>query len=204
MTNIVQFKSRGPRAWLREAMEQRIPMRLRREGIDVGWIHGFVADLSAQFVLVAEVADAMRFDGFLVVALADVSEAEEDPSREFVEKALALNGEELRAPVGLRLDDWATVARSAASIAPVISVNMLDEETGEASFIGKLEGFENDALVLREIDPNARWYPDTGAYEYAEIGSIGFGTAYMDTLYRVAGAPGDPLEPRAQRTDPAR
>lgn len=204
MTNIVQFKARGPRAYLREAMEQRVPLRLRREGIDVGWIHGFVADLSAQFVLMAEVADSMRFDGFLVIALADVTEAEEDPSREFVEKALALNGEALRAPAGLRLDDWATVARSAASIAPVISVNMLDEETGEASFIGKLEGFESDALVLREIDPNARWYPDTGAYEYAEIGSIGFGTAYMDTLYRVAGAPGDPLEPRAQRTDPAR
>jgi len=202
MTNIVPFKARGPRAYLREAMEQRIPARLRREGIDSGWIHGFVADLSAEFALVAEVADAMRFDGFLVVALSDVTEAEEDPSREFVEKALTLNGEQLRAPVGLRLDDWASVARSAASVAPIISVNMLDEESGEASYIGKLEGIEGDALVLREIDPNARWYPDTGAYEFAEIGSIGFGTAYMDTLYRVAGAPGGPLEPRAQRTDP--
>jgi hypothetical protein len=204
MTNIVPFKARGPRAFLREAFEQRIPMRLKREGVDPGWIHGFIADLSAEFVLIAEVADAMRFDGFLVVAMADVTDAEEDPSREFVEKALALNGETLRAPTGLRLDDWATVARSAATIVPVISVNMIDEESGEASFIGKLEGFESDALILREIDPNARWYPDTGAYEFAEIGSIGFGTAYMDTLYRVAGEPSDPLEPRAQRTDPAR
>ena len=204
MTTVVPFKARGPRAYLREALEQRIPVRIKREGVDPGWIHGFVADLSTDFALMAEVADAMRFDGFLVVALADVTHAEEDPSREFVEKALALNGETLRAPTGLRLDDWATVARSAASIVPVISLNMLDEETGEASYIGKLEGVEADALVLREIDPNARWYPDTGAYEYAEIGSIGFGTAYMDTLYRVAGMPSDPLEPRAQRTDPAR
>lgn len=202
MTNIVQFKARGPRAYLREAMEQRIPLRVRREGIDAGWIHGFVVDLSAEFALIAEVADAMRFDGFLVLALSDVTEAEEDPSRDFVEKALTLNGEQLRAPSGLRLDDWGSVARSAASIAPVISVNMLDDESGEASYIGKLEGLEGDALILREIDPNARWYPDTGAYEFAEIGSIGFGTAYMDTLYRVAGAPNDPLEPRAQRTDP--
>jgi len=202
MTNIVPFKARGPRAYLREAQEQCTPVRLKREGIDAGWIHGFVVDLTAEFALLAEVADSMRFDGFLVLTLEDVSHAEEDPSREFVEKALALHGEALRAPSGFRLDNWATIARSAAAIAPVISVNMLDDESGEASFIGKLEGFEGEALVLREIDPNARWYPDTGAYEFAEIGSIGFGTAYMDTLYRVAGAPGGPLEPRAQRTDP--
>lgn len=204
MTNIVPFKARGPRAYLREAQEQRIPVRLKREGIDAGWIHGFVVDLTAEFVLLTEVADSMRFDGFLALALEDVSHAEEDPSREFVEKALALHGEALLAPAGFCLDDWAAIARSAALLAPVISVNMLDDETGEASFIGKLEGFENDALVLREIDPNARWYPDTGAYEFEEIGSIGFGTTYMDTLYRVAGAPPDPFEPRATLTDPAR
>lgn len=205
MTNIVHFKARGPRAYLREAQEQRIPVRLKREGIDAGWVHGFVVDVSAEFVLVAEVSDSMHYDGFLVVALADVTHAEEDPSREFVEKALAINEEVLAAPPGFRLDDWGVIARSAASLAPVISVNMLDEETGEASYIGQLEGIGAETLTLREIDPNARWYPDTGEYDYADIGSIGFGTAYMDTLYRVAGKPSDPLEPRVTRTtDPVR
>ncbi|MEO8671411.1 MAG: hypothetical protein ABI411_08870 [Tahibacter sp.] len=204
MSNIVQFKARGPRAYLREAQEQRIPVRVKREGIDPGWVHGYIVDLSAEFVLIAEVSDSMRFDGFLAIALGDVSHAEEDPSREFVEKALVLNGEELRAPPGFQLDDWSVIARCAAAVAPVISINMLDEETGEASYIGKLEGIESDALTLREIDPNARWYPDTGDYEFAEIGSIGFGTAYMDTLFRVAGTPSDPLEPRVVQTDPAR
>ena len=204
MTNIVPFKARGPRAYLREAQENRIPVRVKRDGIDVGWVHGFLVEMSAEFALIAEVSDSMRFDGFLVIALSDLTHAEEDPSREFVEKALQLNGEELRAPAGFRLDDWAGVARSAASIAPVISVNMLDDETGEASYIGKLEGFQADALTLREIDPNARWYPDTGDYEFTDIGSIGFGTAYMDTLFRVAGAPPDPLDPRATLADPAR
>ncbi|UXI68504.1 hypothetical protein [Tahibacter amnicola] len=204
MSNIVQFKARGPRAYLREAQEGRIPVRVKREGIDPGWVHGFIVDVSAEYALIAEVSDSMHFDGYLVVALADVSHAEEDPSREFVEKALAINGEVLVPPSEFRLDDWGTIARAAAALAPVIAVNMLDEETGEASYIGKLEGVGSEALTLREIDPNARWYPDTGEYEYGEIGSIGFGTAYMRTLYRVAGEPGGPTEPRVIRTDPAR
>jgi len=204
MSNVVRFKARGPRAYLREALERQIPVRLKRDGIDAGWVHGFVVGLSAEFALIAELSDSMRFDGYLVLALGDLTHAEEDPSREFVEKALAMNGETPQPLNGLRLDDWAAVARSAAEITPVISVNMLDEETGEASYIGRLEDVEADALILREIDPNARWYPDTGAYEFAEIGSIGFGTAYMDTLYRVAGLPPDPLESRLPRTDPVR
>ncbi|MCQ4167549.1 hypothetical protein [Tahibacter harae] len=203
MTNIVKFKARGPRAYLREAQEQRIPVRIKREGIDPGWVHGMIVDVSVDFVLIAEISDSMRFDGFLVIALGDVTHAEEDPSREFVEKALALNGETLQAPAGFPLDNWASVARAAAALAPVISVNMLDEESGEASYIGKLENAGPDVLTLREIDPNARWYPDAGDYEYDDVGSIGFGTAYMYTLFRVAGEPsGPPQEPRLHSTDP--
>ncbi|HSX62785.1 MAG TPA: hypothetical protein VLF18_21590 [Tahibacter sp.] len=203
MTNIVKFKARGPRAYLREAQEQRIPVRVKREGIDPSWVHGMIADVSADFVMIAEISDSMRFDGFLVIALGDVTHAEEDPSREFVEKALVLNAETLNAPAGFPLDNWANVARSAAERAPIISINMLDEETGEASYIGKLESVGPEVVTLREIDPNARWYPDAGDYEYDDIGSIGFGTSYMDTLYRVAGEPsGPPQEPRLHSTDP--
>ncbi|TDR41303.1 hypothetical protein DFR29_111217 [Tahibacter aquaticus] len=203
MTNIVKFKARGPRAYLREAQEQSIPVRVKRDGIDPGWVHGMIADVSAEFVLISEISDSMRFDGFLVIALGDVSHAEEDPSREFVEKALALNGETLKAPPNFPLENWATVARAASDLAPVISVNMLDEESGEASYIGKLENLGPEVLSLREIDPNARWYPDAGDYEYGDIGSIGFGTSYMQTLYRVAGEPsGPPQEPRLHSTDP--
>jgi len=204
MTNIVKFKARGPRAYLREAQEQQIPVRIKREGIDPGWVHGMIVEVSGDFMLVAEISDSMRFDGFLALSLGDVSHAEEDPSREFVEKALALNEETLRAPPGFPLDNWANVARAAAALAPVISVNMLDEETGEASYIGKLENVGPEVLTLREIDPNARWYPDAGDYEYDDIGSIGFGTSYMQTLFRVAGEPGGPVpqEPRLHSTDP--
>lgn len=203
MTNIVKFKARGPRAYLREAQEQSIPVRVKRDGIDPGWVHGMIADVSAEFVLISEISDSMRFDGFLVIALGDVSHAEEDPSREFVEKALALNGETLKAPPNFPLENWATVARAASDLAPVISVNMLDEESGEASYIGKLENLGPEVLSLREIDPNARWYPDAGDYEYGDIGSIGFGTSYMQTLFRVAGEPsGPPQEPRLHSTDP--
>jgi hypothetical protein len=152
-------------------------------------VHGYVIGLSAEFCLLAEVSDAMHFDGFLVVAVGDVSAVEQDPGREFVEKALQLNDQQIPELSDFRLDDWQAIAESAAALTPLLSLNMLDEADGEVSYVGRLTGAEHDALVLQEVDPNAHWYPDTGAYEFAGIASIGFGTAYMLLLARVAGVP---------------
>lgn len=201
MSTIVPFKARGPRVELREAMEQHVPLRLQREGLQPGVIHGYVVGLSRDFCLIAEVGDAMRFDGYIAIAIADISSLETDPSREFVDKALALRGETLVIPDGFRLDDWAAIAQSAAALAPLISVNMLEDDEGEISYVGQLSDVERDALVLRELDPNAQWYPDTGAYEFEAIGSIGFGSGYLDALWQVAGSPADPQRPRAPVSD---
>ena len=195
--NVVQFRGRGVRAQLREALESRAPVRIMRERISPGWTHGYVIGLSAEFCLIAEVSDAMRFDGFLAVAIGDVNAVEEDPGREFVEHALKLNEESIPSLPGIKLDDWQTIAQSACAETPLISLNMLDDETGEVSYVGRLTGAEHDALLLQEVDPNAHWYPDTGAYEFAAIGSIAFGTAYMHLLARIAGVPPIPLPPEA-------
>lgn len=195
--NVVQFRGRGVRAQLREALESRAPVRIMRERISPGWTHGYVIGLSAEFCLIAEVSDAMRFDGFLAVAIGDVNAVEEDPGREFVEHALKLNEESIPSLPDIKLDDWQTIAQSACAETPLISLNMLDDETGEVSYVGRLTGAEHDALLLQEVDPNAHWYPDTGAYEFAAIGSIAFGTAYMQLLARIAGVPPIPLPPEA-------
>ncbi len=187
--NVVQFRGRGVRAQLREALEGSVPVQIARERISPGWVHGFVIGLSAEFCLVAEVSDAMRFDGFLALAVSDISMVEQDPGREFVERALKLNEETLPQLPQFRLDDWQTIAESATRETPLISLNMLDEGDGEVSYIGRLTGTEHDALVLQEVDPNAVWYPDTGAYEFQGVGSIGFGTAYMLLLAKIAGLP---------------
>jgi hypothetical protein len=194
--NVVQFRGRGVRAQLREALETRAPLRVLRERISPNWVHGHVIGMSAEFCLIAEVSDSMRFDGFIALAIGDVSVVEEDPGREFVERALALNSETIPT-LELRLDDWQTIAESAAGQTPLISLNMLDEEAGEVSYVGRLVGHEHDALVLQEVDPNAKWYPDTGVYEFQGIGSISFGTAYMLMLAQVAGVPPVPQSPDA-------
>ena len=201
MTTVIPFKARGARAELQRSLDERLPVRIHRERIQPGVIHGYVVGISRDFCLVAEVGDAIRFDGYLAIAIADISTLDADPAREFVDKALALRGEQLRIPEGFRLDDWAAIARSAAAAAPLISVNMLEDEEGEISYVGQLVEVEAAALVLREVDPNAAWYPDTGAYEFEAIGSIGFGSGYLDALWQVAGAPGGPLAPRAPVSD---
>ena len=201
MNTVVPFKARGVRAELREAFEQRIVLRIRRERLHPGAIHGYVVALSRDFCLIAEIGDMLRFDGFVAIAIADISTLEADPSREFVEKALALRGERLGVPASFRLDDWAAIARSAMALAPLIAVNMVEDEEGEISYVGQLCAVESDALVLRELDPNAQWYPDTGAYEFEALGSIGFGNGYLDALWQVAGTPADPQAPRAPASE---
>ncbi|MET0229875.1 MAG: hypothetical protein ABW186_02975 [Rhodanobacteraceae bacterium] len=201
MTTVVPFKARGLRAELQRALDERAPVRILRERIQPGVVHGYVIGLSRDFCLVAEVGDAIRFDGYLVIAIADVTSIDVDPAREFVEKALALRGETLVVPEGFRLEDWAAIARSAATIAPVISVNMVEDDEGEISYVGQIVETDAHGVVLRELDPNATWYPDTGAYEYEAIGSIGFGSGYLDALWQVAGAPNGPMTPRVPASD---
>ncbi len=192
-SNVVQFRGRGARAQLREALETRAPVRVARENISDAWVHGFVVDLSAEFCLIAEVNDTMHFDGFLVLAAGDVTTVEQDPGQAFVAKALEINGEKFPEPLSIELNDWGSIAKSIATRNPLISLNMLDEGEGEVSFIGRLAGTQHDALVMQEVDPNASWYPDTGEYEFAGIGSISFGTHYMALLARVAGVPPVPV-----------
>ena len=203
MTTVVPFKARGMRAELKRSLDERVPVRIHREQIQSGVIHGYIVGLARDFCLIAEVGDAMRFDGYLVVAVADITQLEADPAREFVDKALALRGEELRIPAAFALDDWASIARSAAASAPLISVNMVEDEEGEMSYVGQLVDIDtnNNAIILRELDPNAAWYADTGTYEFEAIGSIGFGSGYLDALWQVAGTPDGPMRPRAPVSD---
>ncbi|MBS0570104.1 MAG: hypothetical protein JSS28_05820 [Proteobacteria bacterium] len=195
--NVVQFRGRGTRAQLREALEARVPVQIARSQVSPGWVHGYVIGLASEFCLVAEVSDAMQFDGFLALAVGDIDAVEQDPGRAFVEKALELNAETIPQIQDFKLDDWQSIAESAARLTPLVSLNMLDEENGEVSYIGRLTGAESDALILQEVDPNATWYPDTGAYEFPGIGSIGFGTQYMLLLAKIAGMPPVPLPPEA-------
>ncbi len=197
MTKVVPFKARGLRAELREAFERRQPLRIRRDRLQPGAIHGYIIDMSREFCLVAEIGDTLRFDGYVVIAIADVSAIEIDPAQAFVEKALALRGEALHVPQPFYLGDWVSIARSAMTHAPLISLNMVEDDEGEISYVGQLVGVEPEGLVMRELDPNAQWYPDTGGYEFEALGSIAFGTGYLDALWQVAGPPGDPQRPRA-------
>jgi hypothetical protein len=201
MTTVIPFKARGVRAELQRALEERAPVRIHRERIQPGVIHGYVVGLSRDFCLIAEVGDAIRFDGYIAIAVADISALDADPAREFVDRALALRGETLKIPQDFGLADWAAIARSAAAAAPLISVNMIEDDEGEISYVGQLVDADTSAVVLRELDPNAAWYPDTGAYEFEAIGSIGFGSGYLDALWQVAGAPGGPLSPRVPASD---
>src|SRR4029078_10571380 len=61
-TNVVQFRGRGVRAQLREALEARAPIRVLREKISPNWVHGHILGFSAQFFLIAGGSGSLRFE----------------------------------------------------------------------------------------------------------------------------------------------
>ena len=201
MTTVVPFKARGVRAELQRALDERAPVRIHRERIQPGVIHGYVVGLSRDFCLIAEVGDAIRFDGYIAIAVADISALDADPAREFVDRALALRGETLKIPQDFGLADWAAIARSAAAAR---AADLGEHDRGRRRR-DQLRRPARRCRCERGRAARARSecgvVSDTGAYEYEAIGSIGFGSGYLDALWQVAGAPGGPLSPRVPASD---
>ena len=97
MSKVVPFKARGVRVALREGLENRQPMRFQRDRVQPGMIHGFVVSLSPDFCLIAEIGDSLRFDGYLAVAISDLSLVELDPAATKARSAMSASSLALRA-----------------------------------------------------------------------------------------------------------
>ena len=139
MTTVVPFKARGVRAELQRALDERAPMRILRERIQPGVIHGYVDRPVARFLPDRR---SRRCDAFRWLS------RDRDRGRQLARsrsrarvrrtRARAARRNAAACPTDFRLDDWAAIARSAAAIAPLISVNMLEDDEGEISYVGQL------------------------------------------------------------------
>ncbi|MDR3444010.1 MULTISPECIES: hypothetical protein [Dyella] len=194
MGNVIELKTTGQRAQLREAQEQHQLVRLWRGELEHGSFCGYVGGVGREFFLLWVVGDGITYDGMYVMRHRDVSELEApDKHAPFMEKALVLKHLMPRPPRGFPLDDIRSVIQAAAAQAPVIGVHVDSEDESEVCYIGRLISVEEDGFNMQEISPDAEWLREASFFSWDEVSTVSIEDGYATSLLAVAGTP-PPLE----------
>lgn len=194
MGNVIELKTTGQRAQLREAQQKHQLVRLWRGELEHGSFCGYVGGVGREFFLLWVVGDGITYDGMYVMRHRDVSELEApDKHAPFMEKALVLKHLMPRPPRGFPLDDIRSVIQAAATQAPVIGVHVDSEDESEVCYIGRLVGVEEDGFNMQEISPDAEWLREPSFFSWDEVSTVSIEDGYAMSLLAVAGTP-PPLE----------
>jgi hypothetical protein len=194
VSNIIELKTTGQRAQLREAQQQKTLVRLWREHLEHGSFCGYVGGVGQEFFLLWVVGDGITYDGMYVMRHRDVSELEApDKHHVFFEKALALKQLEPKVPGGFPLDSIREVIQAAGAQAPVIGVHVDSEDESEVCYIGRLVGSEEDGFYMQELSPDAEWMREASFFAWDEVSTVSIEDSYAQSLLAVAGS-APPLE----------
>jgi len=194
MGKIIELKTTGQRAQLREAQQSQQLIRLWRAELEHGSFCGYVGGVGREFLLLWVVGDGITYDGMYVMRHRDISELEApDKHHEFMEKALRHKQLLPRMPRGFPLDAIREVVQAAGKLAPVIGVHVDSEEEAEVCYIGRLVEVEEDGFTLQEVSPDAEWMREASFFSWDEVSTISMEDGYAQSLLAVAGAP-PPLE----------
>ena len=190
VSNIIELKTTGQRAQLREAQQTQTLVRLWREELEHGSFCGYVGGVGREFFLLWVVGDGITYDGMYVMRHRDVSELEApDKHAPFMEKALAVKHLMPRTPRGFPLDNIREVIQAAAVQAPVIGVHVDSEDESEVCYIGRLISVEEDGFNMQEISPDAEWLREASFFSWDEVSTVSIEDGYATALLAVAGAP---------------
>ncbi|SFR95709.1 hypothetical protein SAMN05216570_1246 [Dyella sp. OK004] len=194
MGKVIELKTTGQRAQLREAQQQQQLIRLWRGELEHGSFCGYVGGVGREFFLLWVVGDGITYDGMYIMRHRDISELEApDKHAPFMEKALALKHILPRPPRGFPLDDIREVVQAAAKQSPVIGVHVDSEDESEVCYIGKLISVEEDGFNMQEISPDAEWLREASFFSWDEVSTLSIEDGYAQSLLAVAGMP-PPLE----------
>jgi hypothetical protein len=194
MGKVIQLKTTGQRAALREAQDNRQLVRIWRGELEHGSFCGYVGGVGREFFLLWVVGDGVSYDGMYVMRHRDISEFEApDKHSVFLEKALALKGIVPNPPEAFPLDDITQVIKAASAHTPVIGVHVDSEDEAEVCYIGRLVSVEEDGFNMQEITPDAEWLREPSFFSWDEISTVSMEDAYAMSLLAVAGDP-PPLE----------
>jgi hypothetical protein len=190
VNKIVELRPKSVPARLREAMRDRMLVRVWREQLEPGSFTGYVCAVGKDRFLLWVLGDYIGCDGYFVLRYRDVTRLEApDQHASFLERAIKLRGLEPLYEVEFPLDDIAEVLTAASQRSPVISVYVDTEAEAEVCYIGKLVAFESDGFAMQEISPHAEWLHEASSFGFEEVSAVSMLEPYAMALNEVAGGP---------------
>jgi hypothetical protein len=172
---------------LREAMHDSRLIRFANR-FEKANIQGYVAAVGTRWALFRIVSDRIRFDGFECFLIRDLSKVRDEPYTAFIETALRKRKERRGAKPRIDLSDTGSILRSAAKVAPLVTIHIEKIDPG-VCYIGQIGEIDGKTVALREISPSASWDESFESYRLKDITRVGFGADYESALHLVAGDP---------------
>lgn len=184
-------KSKGGQKALREALENKRHVVIKRGIKKADQVRGYVLAIDQDWVLLAKTRDGGYPDGFSVLRAADITKVRADGS--FEAQFLRQMGQ--WPPAGpsrpIDLSGPQTIITGAAALQTIVTL-YTELKWPDECYIGAPVDWEEKRVWLLEVDGQARWERDMSAYHLKKITRIEFGGDYETALLTVAG----PLPPR--------
>ncbi len=194
VNNVIELKTTGQRAQLREAQKNHTLVRLWREDLEHGSFCGYVGGVGREFFLLWVVGDGVTYDGMYVMRHRDVTELEApDKHHDFFARALALKQLQPQSLQGFPLDSIRDVIQAAGAYAPIIGVHVDSEDESEVCYIGRLVSTEDEGFYVQELSPDAEWMREVSFFTWDEVSTVSMEDGYAQSLLAVGGT-APPLE----------
>ncbi|MDG2529817.1 hypothetical protein [Caulobacter endophyticus] len=177
---------------LNSAMQARRLMRFHRR-FENGWVNGYVVGIGPEFLMLCEISDHIRFNGFGCYRLSDVKNLQPAPYPEFIEAALEKRGETQPETPAVVLNSLGDILVTAARLFPVVTVHAETAKSG-VCYIGAIISVEGGVVWMQDIDPGAVWEREPIPRQLDTMTRVDFGGGYETALTLVGGSPPAPVE----------
>ena len=175
------------RELLEEALEEARVVAIDREGFEEVGELGYVVAVERKLFVLLQISDAMRFNGFSVLRIEDVSDVELPHAHvDFVESALRLRDESVDDAPAIDLSSMSTAIRSAGRLAELVTLHTEHAEPGVCK-IGRIRAVDDTTVSLIALDPDADWDEEVTTVPVADVTRIDIGGAYEEALLLVGG-----------------
>lgn len=175
------------RELLEEARSDQRVVAIDREVFEDFGELGYVVALGDGLCLLRQISDGMRFNGYTVLRLADISHVEVPHAHEeFVEAALRLRREASEAPPAIDLESMARAVRSAGRLEELVTIHTEEIDSGICK-IGRVRTVDEEEIGMIALDPDADWDDEITAIPLSDVTRIDVGGAYEEALLLVGG-----------------
>ncbi|MFG0248362.1 MAG: hypothetical protein ACF8OB_05700 [Phycisphaeraceae bacterium JB051] len=181
MTSAINNK----RKTLRQAFRQKQMIQFSNPYED-GTIIGYPVSLSDTWLLLANIDDSVRYNGFHCIRIADIRSLKYPFAQaQFFIDALQIRQLSCPSKPDIKLSSIQLLLKSAARLFPVTTIHRQRIDP-DICHIGQVVNVPQGQLSLLEIGPDAEWDKTPTTYNLREITRVDFGGDYEEALHLVS------------------